>query len=432
MGMNIYETELHCMPISRRQSITVKQIVVWMLSATMLIDFTNGMLSGYHIGEILRVILLLVCSIYIFTSGKREKNIYLGIIMYLFLNVLIASALYSRGLMTNVSMAMKSSILFAVFFTLITMNKKDSIGLQDVESIIKNNLYYAPGIFILSFFLGVGKSSYSFGGQSLGFKSGFLSLNSINIAFMVLYIFCIDKVFKTTKVKWIFYSLYVAVPMAMLGTKTSYAIIIAVPVLFVLLSIKRNRTWKIMFAAGIAVILLAYPFVVKILPLFQGIIDRQKTLFSQRTLWTYLTSTRNLRIRNVLSYYLSNSNMFNIVFGSGYYWIHNIAAGMEITVSDVIPLEMDWADLFVTYGIVGMLFPYVYIFNIIRRYHLMSKIGRSGSAYYWITLIVLLYGTVAGHLFFEAISSTFYGIVLAGLCIAGKDKESFTKKIGYA
>ena len=91
--------------------------------------------------------------------------------------------------------------------------------------------------------------------------------------------------------------------------------------------------------------------------------------------------------------------------------------------SKVRPIEMDWADLFVTYGIVGFLFSYLFVGSKLISMRSQRKMKECGTPYYWATLILLIYGTFAGHLFFEAISSTFFGIVLAGLYISSREKK---------
>lgn len=426
MNINISNSKLipyEDIQVNRRiRKITVKDIVFLMLSLTILIDFLNGILAGMHLGEAFRIILLLVCSCYILKYGRKEKSTYLTVAFFLIFNVFFSSIVFGDGLMTNIRMALKYSIFFAVFLTLMSMHRRCIIGIADIDKVIRVNIYYAPALFIFSYILEIGQSSYNFADQNLGFKSGFLSLNSVNIALIALYIFCINKLFNSDEKKWFLLSLYVAVPMAMLGTKTGYAIIVAVPVLFLLLGIKKKRTWRILMLATIGSLILAKPFRSRVLPLFQGIIARQKLLYSQRSLWTYLTSTRNIRVSNVLGYYFTRSNPLTIFFGSGYYWIHNIAARLEMTTSSVIPLEMDWADLLVTYGLIGFIFTYYFVLKRIIKAGNIRKIA-GGTAYFWTSVILLLYGTFAGHLFFEAISSTFYGIALAGMCIASSQEK---------
>ena len=344
------------------------------------------------------------------------------LLIFLAINVLFSSVFYSEGFTTNISMSLKYSILFVVFLSLMCLYKRHQLSIQDIEDIIKNNLYYGPLLLIGSSALGLGRSSYTFGGQDLGSKGVFLSLNSVNIALITLYIFCLDKIFKTKNKKWVFLSIYVAIPMAMLGTKTSYIMIAIIPILYFFISIKRRRTWQILLITLLVVLVLARPFYQRIIPLFQGVIDRQKLLYSQRDFWTYLTSTRNIRVKNVISYYLKHSTPISLLFGGGYYWIHHIAATMELTTSAVIPIEMDWADIFVTYGIIGLIFSYVFILSKIIKARKMRHIN-DGSAYFWSAVIILLYGTFAGHLLFEAISATFYGVILAGLCMANKEAQ---------
>ena len=403
----------------------VSSIIIVMLYLTMLVDFTNGMIPGLHIGEIFRMLLLALCSLYIYRFGRKEKVIYTLILLYLLMNVAVSSIYFKVGWSTNLSMALKSCILYAIYFALTTMYKQGRIHRTDIDKIVKYNLYYAPGIFIASYLLGIGNSSYRYSGVNLGFKSGFLSLNSVNVALIVLYIFAVDRFFRMKTKKWAFFSIYVMIPMAMLGTKTGYAIIVAIPLLYILLGIRKKRTWVILITGVIVLTVFGRSIMNRLLPMFQGIIDRQRLMFSQRSLWTFLTSTRNIRVHNVLTYYFANTNPLSVIFGTGYYWIHNIAAGMEISTTAVIPLEMDWADLLVTYGIIGLTFSYLFVGKRILSMRSQRKIRESGTIYFWSSLILLLYGSVAGHLFFEAISSTFFAVSLAGLYVSCHEKKRF-------
>ncbi len=404
-----------------RRRLSIPDVFMAMLSMTMLVDFMNGVLPEFHIGEAFRVILLFISSLYIIKYGKRVRGFYFGILVFLFGNLVISFLLHSDGLRTNIGMALKSCIIFAVFFCLITLNMRRRINLSDIERVLKNILYSTPMLYIISYLTNTGRTSYSFGGQALGYKGGFLSLNTVNIALIVLYIFCIDKVFKTREKKWTLFSLYSAFIMLILGTKTAYVIIIAIPGLYILLGITKRKTIKIIAAIVVMILASMWPFIKYVYPMLRGVINRQLFLFEQRSFWTYLTSTRNERIRAMLPYYFKNASPISIITGNGYYWLHNIASGNTSTSGATIPLEMDWADLFVSYGIIGLLFPYCFIIKKIVKNWKARKIKAEGTMYFWTSVLLLLYGSFAGHLFFEALSSTFYGIILAGLCISGQD-----------
>lgn len=401
----------------RKFILSYSNILYYMLSLTMMIDFMNGIFKGLHIGQIFRVLLIAICAISIIKYNSQKAKIFLLIILFLIINITISIIKVPAAINTDISIGIKSILFYTIACSLIVLHQKGNFSFDMINKIIKNNLLYAPAMFIFSYVFGLGNASYTFNKSALGFKSYFLSLNSVNIALLFLYIYATSKIFaERKKLKWIIACLYVAIPMLMLGTKTSLAMIIFVPIFFTFLNIKKSKTWYLI--TGIALIgVICIPILVnKILPLFEAVISRQKFLFSQRDLMTYIFSTRNTRVSNVLEYFFSQCSLLDLTIGRGYYDIHHYVAILENMTNDAIPLEMDWADILVTYGPIGYLYTYVFSIRILVKSRYINK-DSEGMPFFWAGVILLFYGTLAGHLFLEAISSTFYAIVIAGCFI---------------
>lgn len=402
----------------RKFILSYSNILYCILSLTMMIDFMNGIFKGLHIGQIFRVLLITTCAISIIKYNPQKAKLFLLIILFLITNITISIIKVPAAIYTDISIGIKSILFYTIACSLIVLHQRGSFSFDMINKIIMNNLLYAPAMFILSYVFGLGNASYTFNKSALGFKSYFLSLNSVNIALLFLYIYATSKVFaERKKVKWIIACLYVAIPMLMLGTKTSLAMIIFVPLFFTFLNIKRRKTWYLIIGVAIIGVICIPILINKILPLFEAVISRQKFLFSQRDIMTYIFSTRNTRVSNILEYFFSQSSVLDLTIGRGYYDIHHYVAILENMPNDAIPLEMDWADILVTYGPIGFLYTYVFSIRILLKSRHLNMVSY-GVPFFWSGVILLLYGSLAGHLFLEAISSTFYAIIIAGCFIA--------------
>ena len=411
----------------RKIVLSYSNILYYMLSATMMIDFMNGIFKGIHIGQIFRVLLLTICAICIIKYDQKKAKLFLLIIIFLITNITFSIIKVSEAFSTDISIGIKSMLFYSIACALIVLHKRELFSFNMINKVILNNLLFAPAMFILSYVFGIGNSSYTFNKSRLGFKSYFMSLNSVNAALLILYIYTVSKVLtERERKKWVIACLYVAIPMLMLGTKTSMAMIIVVPIFFTFLNLKKSKTWIIIGGAVVVGVVCAPILINKILPLYEALISRQKFLFSQRDFMTYIFSTRNVRVSNVLVHYFSKYSVLDLTIGRGYYDIHHYVAILENMPNSVIPLEMDWADILVAYGPIGFLYTYVFSIRVLWKNRNLNKYS-AGMPFFWAGVILLLYGSLAGHLFLEAISSTFYAVVIAGCVIATDERVNCTK-----
>lgn len=391
-----------------------------MLSVTLLVDFVNGIVPQAHIGEVFRVFLLLICVLILYKAKPKTFQIVIFIGIFLITNLMISILLSGiQVISVDVSVALKSTLVYIIANTLMVF--KDSN--HKIDDILKNNLIYGPGLIIVTRILGIGNSSYLFSENVVGFKSTFRSLNSINVALLILYIFTVSKLFtEKENFKWAIASVYTMIPMLMLGTKTSIAMIIIVPLLFLFLNSRRKKTWLIGLAGIVALFAIMFTIGDKVYSLVAPIINRQLYLFNQRDLWTYLTSARGMMVTEAFAHYFGTFTVLDIIPGRGYYDVHH-ALGIQLGRISAIPIEMDWADILVSYGLLGLLYTYVFSIRIIINTWRIRK-NKIIQGYFCSAVILLLFGTFAGHLFLEAISSTFYAIVLAGLAVKTESIKS--------
>lgn len=398
-------------------SFSVVMIIYFMLSLTLMIDFLNGFFPMLHIGEIFRILLLALCSMQLISNSINHGLFLISIIIFLIFNIACAEIFgYNSNCIQDIAVAIKSTIVFVISSTLILLYKRGKLNFT-IENVLYNNMLYGPLLLIMSSVFGFGVSSYSWDNSGIGTKGTFLSLNSINVALMILYMFSIYNVTNLkSKVKWTFFSIYIAVPMVLLGTKTSFLILFFAPILFIVLNKDKNNFLKclIVFFVFIGI---AFVFQSYILEILEPIISRQLYLMEARDLSTYLFSTRNTRVMHIFDLYFSDFTIFEILCGKGYSVSHFIFGIYDGNVA--LPIEMDFVDIFVSYGLIGMIFTYFYSMLIIYLSEMQCRKGT--RFFFWSALVVLIYGTMAGHVFLEAISSTFFAIILAGLYISSVD-----------
>lgn len=401
--------------MGNRLKISKASLLQFMLSATLMIDYLNGMFQGLHLGVLFRGFLIVVC----FSNLDDKRSLLQCLMVYLFLllNLIGSFAVFreAAGLRNDISMALKVSLAFLITITLLRLHRKGVATGSYIERIIKANLAYGPGLFFFSMLMGRGGASYSWGGASLGFKSEFMSLNAVNAALIVLYIYTITKLLcEKDKLKWLALSAYVMIPMALLGTKTGIACVIVIPVMMFFVNLRSRRVWC---TVGVILVILVLfsPVIIKVAGRKLGaIFDRQRNLFEKRDFMTFLFSTRNQRLARALKYYSETFSVMDVFPGRGYYEFHKHIIYTETAVShNYIPIEMDWADILTAYGITGFLFTYIpSIAYICRaRGHLSN---RNVQICFWSAVILIAFGSLAGHVFTEAISSTFLAVVTAG------------------
>lgn len=395
------------------------KLLYWMLSLTVFVDFMNGLAPNWMIGEIFRIVLLLLCVRIITRFSRRKTLICCGVICFLLLNSLLSALGHNQfsGLIYDLKMALKACSYLFISLALILLYRKGRLRTEQIDGILINNLLYTPILFLVSKVLNIGTSSYS--SADAGFRAVFLSLNSINTALIALYIFAFFRLMLSReKLKWGLATVYVVVPMVLLGTKTGLILIVLVPLAFLLMNIERRRAWK-MFLAFLMIALIglwaAWDYISKTLG---GILQRQQYLFQNRDLISYFFSGRNWMLELAAKEYTRSTGLIEWLFGAGYYnFHHKLSVLSNYGPADVRPIEMDWADLFTAYGIVGIVITYGHVIAILKKSWKFRRY-KEVQPYLLITVVLLFFSMFAGHVFTEAISSTFMAIAVCGMYVA--------------
>jgi hypothetical protein len=410
-----------------------ERIMYILLSATILVDFINGLFINIPIGETYRIAVLIISSWLIFKSDVRALGYILFVVIYITANSLMSymSTTNTMGLFYDLKMMMKAVYFIVIFLVIRSLYKVNEFTLNTIKRIILNNLYYTPWLFFLSYVLGIGKTSYEY--ADLGFKGTFMSLNSINISMLVLYIFAVDGLFRNkNRLKWLLIIISIVIPMILLGTKSSLIFLVFVPLFYLVININFNAIFRfgtlvfyywLFFLSFIIIVIFMLNNASISNTYFEGIFARQQYLFQERDLLTYLLSGRNWHLETAHIYFMSEVNLFKILFGTGYFDIHNQIALAWNYFIDVRPIELDIFDIFYSYGVIGVLLTYgFFIFHLVRN--IGNYIDKLAQPYFVALVSLLIFSLTGGHVFMEALSSTFLGISLAGWYIAGEETKT--------
>lgn len=415
-----------------------EKTLYYLLSATIFIDFVNGIFTNIPIGEVYRTFVLLLSVYFLFKTNVKILSYVFVVGVYIFINSLISftQTLNNFGFYFDIKMALKSVYFITIFSVIRSLYKVNKFKLNTVKKIILNNLYYTPLLFLLSYILDIGRISYENSG--LGFKGTFLSLNSINVSMIVLYIFAVDGLVRNkNKIKWLILTITLVIPMVLLGTKSSLIFIVFVPVVYLLLNINVKVRFKL--SSFLVYYWSFYIFSIVFLvwinletdtndSYIDQILYRQRFLFENRDFISYLFSGRNWLLETGIYHFFKDVSILKILFGVGYFNIHNdIAISWGMGLNDVRPVELDIFDILFSYGVLGVIFTYgfvVYHFFKGYKYIFHKKV----QPYLVGTLSLLIFSVTGGHVFLEAISSTFLGLCLVGWYISTHETKLNNQK----
>lgn len=403
-----------------------------MLSLTIFVDFLNGLFPSFGIGTVYRFGLILVCLWIVVRNSGKLTQLVVPSLLFLILNILFSAVRHGSisGIAYDLKMAMRVMTSIMIFYAVSTLYRRGRFTAEMVDKIIENNLWYTPALFIITKILNIGSVSYTH--NQVGFKSVFLSLNSVNIALIVLYTYAVFKIFNSKHPwRWSAASVYVAIPMLMLGTKTSIAIILVVPLICIFMHLNTRKGRRIFFMFVGIVAVAAMLWLKTLLTALSGVLSRQMYLFENRDLISYVFSGRNWMLTSATEYYFETNSLIEYLFGQGYFYSHNQLAQISsyLSTAEVRPIEMDWADLLLAYGPIALLFTYGYAMRILHQSRRYWK-NRRIQAYFVTSVILLGFSALAGHVYTEAISSTFLAFVLCGTSLNTADikKERLNRK----
>jgi hypothetical protein len=404
-------------------------IMYYFLSCTFLIEFINGITvdennNKLSFGIIIRAIFLIFFLCIIF-KYEFKKALMIFIIFFLFfINVVLSYYLNHfsvEGIIYDIKVLSKIMFFLSCIFAVNLLYKNKLFRLSTLKRTIYNNLYSIPVLMILSYFLGIGKSTYG----DAGFKGAFNQVNTINAALIVMFIFALEKFYVSkNKILQLFFVITITVILILLGTKSSFFFVAFSLIMYIFYDSK-NITRKLLFV--FIMIILIFPIKFIIIKFFydqiQSVINRQRYFMSinQDSFITYLLSSRDKFFIAELQNFINDFSIRRIIIGIGKYY-EQIELARNINIYSFKGIEMDLFDIFFSYGVFGLIVTYfLSIYLWIKNRNKIFKIDQRPYTISFICLII--FSILGGHIFVDSAGGTFLALMLSGMYMINKGEN---------
>lgn len=408
-------------PINARGRAFFANVLLCFICGNVALDFATGLLGFSSISQILRMFLF---AFLLYVELRLDKAGFC--LLFLATTAVITQSaltqLFSKeglelsSLLYDVGMGIKLLLLFSIYFTANSLIQCKALTVKRIRKAISIAAIYVPILYVSSVAFGLGESSYWDGS---GYKSVFSSLNSVNVAMIVLFAFSTDAFLLQKKKKWFIPMALNLISLMMLGTKAGY--VFAFSILIYYLAIPPETRLRNVLIGSLIFILLLFAIdnVAFLNNMLDKVSSRQAYLFENRSLIDFITSGRTWMLAEAAELFSSEGNHLTVLFGDGYYVFHHQLAEVSgyLSTASVRPIEFDWADLFFSYGVPVFLLIYLFLF---KKLCTAWRMRRQNRFQFIALLSLFVFSSVGGHVLFEAISSMMLGSVLA--CIS-EDKN---------
>lgn len=406
-------------------------LFVILFSLTALLDSINGFLNkstgfGSIAGQGTRIIILLIMSFLMIRFHKRNTMPWSYIlIFFLVLFQFVYGLVYSSAYMvlSNLLEASKLIYIIVIIQAFINLHAKRQISQNAIEKIIDISLMVFPLCVVVPRFFNVGY--YMYDSTSTGFSGFFYAANDLNIVLLVMLIFSLDKQFNRLENKekskyYLISSFLLIVSLVLTGAKSSLVVSILILLIYMVRFVLKGK-----FTTKIKILFLLVASIGTVFIMInsfyydemQNIINRH-TYFYERdngNLTTFLLTNRNTFLdASIQSFSDSNSTdkVLQFLFGKGK-MKHMEDTGEKLN-SVSRPIEMDFFDIFFSYGLLGSILIYCFLTRFLllafKKYNLTHHFSYSLSM---ITFAV--YSFLGGHVLFSALSGTYLAMVCCSL-----------------
>ena len=413
----------------------IKKIFLYIITLSPLIDVLFIINSEYlnisfPIHQIIRGIILLLNVFYIFKF--KEYKIFLVLCILLLINEIVY--FFSYGLINisnNFSYILK--ILYTISFiqTYYILLKEKILDENSIISCMSKASLIISLIILFSKITNIGLQSYA---KTASYRSGvkglFYAHNSITATLLILLPICVYIFYKKKTIYSFFNIIINILALNLLGTKMGIIgclfIIFWTFLFFIIEYIKENKIErkKVYIVCGLVLLsLIVLIFISK--NYFINIYEQQKEIYIKykyENIFSYLISNRDLQINYLKTYIYENGiNILSFIFGLGYTKANSI---IHTGKSAFKVVEMDFSGLFYYSGVFVLL---AVIFIIIRSIYKYFNINSLKNTNYYKKIILLsfiiaiIHSSLGGHVIYEAITGTYFGVILALIRFSYKD-----------
>ena len=411
-------------PINARGRAFFANVLLCFICGNVALDFATGLLGLSSISQVLRMCLFAFLLYVELRLDKAGFCLLFSATTAIITQSALTQLFFREGLVLSsllydVGMGIKLLLVFSIYLAANSLIQCGALTVKRIRKAISIAAIYVPILYLSSVAFGIGESSYWDGS---GYKSVFSSLNSVNVAMIVLFAFSTDAFLHQKKKNWFIPMSLNLISLMMLGTKAGY--VFAFIILMYYLAIPPETRSRNIFIGSLILILLLFAFdnIPFLNDLLSKVSTRQTYLFENRSLIDFITSGRTWMLAEAAELFSSRANHLAVFFGDGYYVFHHELAEASgyLSTASVRPIEFDWADLFFSYGAPVSLLIYLFLF---KKLHAAWR-ARKQNRFQFIALLSLLaFSSIGGHVLFEAISSMTLGSVLACISEDNNDEQ---------
>jgi hypothetical protein len=347
--------------------------------------------SPSQIGKI-AIVLLMVIEL--FKKNTHGFNCCIFVCLYAFIVEFFCYIYYATnfyGFMFGLVNLLKIIYLISIFFFLKIKIKNIEMTFDILVTYILNMALLYSVIQLLTTVLGINVQTYgSDNGIAGGSRGIFASGNGLSLFFGFMTSIALYKYKSDKNKKYLLYFFMLFISCVLVGTKASIIFSIF-NFAFLFYCIKLH--YKIFI---IILLLITGTYLLNLFSqIFEMIIYRFQ---NKQNIMTFLASSRDQRRINAFnSYDIDGLNSLRIFFGAGAF--ASFRSLLKDMIANTPSTERDFYDIFFNYGIVGLLFFFVYI---VKNTLIFLK-----HRYYFFLLVfalIVLYSMLAGHVVFDAMS----------------------------
>lgn len=390
-------------------------LIILLMFALLPVDMLNGAVlkNGINLPISISQLYKLLILVFLFFRFLFKPKLLLFSLGFTF--VLLIPSLYQSIKSQSVGFLFEDIIkiskylapLFSFLFFVDYIKRTDELGIRKLIRLVQFSYFILAGNILLKY-IGLGYPMYEFG--NIGSKGFFYAGNEISVLLVILS--CIIAFDLWYNKKRIQYFLFWALTLFIGLTISSKTGVVGIALVFLLIPLKRP---SIKLNLGRMMFFLSALFLVLPLALYLSWKFIQGTAFYIRLqyfstkfdFWTFLLSNRNVFFSNTYKTYKDEYSLIEKIIGMGQSQYELINSGNIV--------EVDFADIFFAYGIVGLFYFLAIILFLIVQAMRFSKNNKYIFANFVLlmTLVLLAISTTAGHVFSSGMAAVFTGMLLS-------------------
>lgn len=381
----------------QKQKNTKQTIIIFLFAIMPIMDSINGFFESVGIEFSIGLTYRLATLCILFTiqvRGILRKKIFIiyCMSMAMFLILMGIHILFGADLVTNIYMLL-TWIMFPTYLILaVNAKEKGYFTNVSIQKVLEIYLWIVPLTILIPRLMGLGFTTYTSGH---GYKAFYHATNGISFFLGVLIIYMAAKIASNMTVINLVQLVLIVACCFLVGTMVSIGSIAIAFVVYVYITLRDYPNRRIYVLIGIPILLIVGYLAVRHYADELMSAYLRKMYFYKSDIFgsfvDFITSGRTVLFREMWDGVKSENTIFVVIFGQG--------TGLRAC-------EMDVLDLFLQYGVIGII-TYFYLTKKILTYY------RKWRTIFKILIIFsLVYAAIVGHVFSSTLSSTLLVIIM--------------------